>query len=47
VTGAVAYGDIGTWGHAAIVVAPGTIASNDIVVMGRISVVRIGWVEES
>jgi hypothetical protein len=47
VTGGVAYWDIGTWGHTAIVVAPGTIASNDIVVKGRISVVRIGRIEES
>jgi hypothetical protein len=45
--GGVAYWDIGKHGHTAIVVAPGAIASNDIVIQGRVSVVRIGRIAES
>ena len=45
--GGVAYWDVGTYGHTALAVTCGTIASNDIVRKGRISVVRIGLVAEA
>jgi hypothetical protein len=45
--GGVPYWDIGKFGHTAVAVTTGTIASNDIVRKGRISVVRIGLVAEA
>ena len=45
--GGVAYWDVGKFGHTALAVTCGTIASNDIVRKGRISVVRIGLIAEA
>jgi len=45
--GGVPFWDTPTSGHTAICVAPGMIASNDIITDGEVSVVRIGKISES